>query len=401
VFRALILACVLVSIGCENVSADNNGNIGSDNNPPGGENGTADDGPPATFSTPTKKVADDKVPQFSDDMDFRNMNVALDRQLVRFAQMDLNRTIRYGKRVVKIQNLRDSLVDFKAVVQSMDNCKKEKSTKSKCIADLNSQIKKKFEVYEPALTKDDPRFGESKPTLFTGYYTPTIQGKMTPNEEYRFPVYRMPETTELSTLDRISIDFKGKLKGKNLELFYTNDLFALYLMHVQGGGRVGNQYLTYTGGNGLPFGFLSPYMISKGYISSGTIEAQREFLKNNPDKWEEIYANCPNYVYFEPTDEPPHGNDMVSLTNGRSIATDRNFYKLKGGLAFVMAERPIKNANGQVEMKKFSRFFLDQDTGGAIKGKARVDLFYGEDAYAEFAAYNTKQRGDVFFLIKK
>jgi membrane-bound lytic murein transglycosylase A len=98
------------------------------------------------------------------------------------------------------------------------------------------------------------------------------------------------------------------------------------------------------------------------------------------------------------------GSDLVPLTDNRSIATDTNYYRFKGLLAFVQAERPVETSlqnNCQLEFRSFSRFYLDQDTGGAIRGKGRVDLYFGENEYAQKAAYNLVRRGDLYFLMLK
>ena len=98
---------------------------------------------------------------------------------------------------------------------------------------------------------------------------------------------------------------------------------------------------------------------------------------------------------------------MVPVTSGRSIATDSTLYARKGALAFIQAMRPKEGQEDQdprkdpIEFKPFSRFVIDQDTGGAIKGKGRVDIYQGADEYARVAAYNTQHFGNLFFLILK
>ena len=90
---------------------------------------------------------------------------------------------------------------------------------------------------------------------------------------------------------------------------------------------------------------------------------------------------------------------MVSLTDNRSIATDYRRYSLKGTLSFIRGQRP--NPVGESGFRVFSRFMIDQDTGGAIKGNARADIYFGEGAYAEKAANSVNNRGQMFFLLKK
>ena len=149
-------------------------------------------------------------------------------------------------------------------------------------------------------------------------------------------------------------------------------------------------------------------MMSKGYISDSSIAEQRDFLEAHPEKWEEIYSSCPSYVYFKITDHPPYGNDAVPLTDRRSIALDSKLYAFKGMITFVKSRRPQdiwsdnqKAACREVPYKEFSRFFIDQDTGGAIRGKGRADLYFGESNYAKHASALMKERGEIYFLILK
>jgi membrane-bound lytic murein transglycosylase A len=98
----------------------------------------------------------------------------------------------------------------------------------------------------------------------------------------------------------------------------------------------------------------------------------------------------------------------VAVTANRSIATDNDYYGFKGTLAFVKGVRPKEHQRAQagracldVEFRPFSRFYLDQDIGGGVRGKARADLFFGEGAYAQLAAFNEDDRGDIYFLMLK
>lgn len=103
------------------------------------------------------------------------------------------------------------------------------------------------------------------------------------------------------------------------------------------------------------------------------------------------------------------GNDSAPVTDHRSIAQDSGLYKFKGLIAYVEATRPVENGNYDLEIEdastvpfaKFSRFFLDQDTGGAIKGKGRADIYFGEDLYAQFSAMHMKQTGKIYYMMAK
>jgi membrane-bound lytic murein transglycosylase A len=183
-------------------------------------------------------------------------------------------------------------------------------------------------------------------------------------------------------------------------------------MHIEGGGRVSVQnekgvleshYLSYAGSNGKSLKFVSNIMVEMGLLPPGknSTTAQRNYLAQHPEKAREIFKQSPSYIYFQVTDHPPLGVDNTPLTDNRSIATDRRLYPQKGLISYIMAKRPIQLNDGTIKNIPFSRFFLDQDTGGAIKGKARADLYFGFGPEAEVSANNLTQFGNIYFLIEK
>lgn len=368
-----------------------------------------------TIVTPTRRLSGNQIPEFRDDMDFENMLLAIDRQIKRFRQRDLSRNIRFGTDTYKQKVLLDTIIEFRSMTVSMLTCLNNAVTdpqRQDCFDILNTQIRGQFNVYAPKLSPQDPRYGEPKDTFFTAYYSPTLDTKEQPDSEYRYPLFMKPKPSSLAKSTRGQIDFKGRISNKGYELYYANDLYDIYLLQVQGSGiaRFPNgekQYMSYGGTNNQSWRWISKYMKAQGYIPDLSIYAQREFLDSNPHKHEEIYTTCPSYVYVRPTAHPPTGSDSVSVTNGRSIATDTAFYPRKGTLAFIQAQRPKEGQENQdprdkpIEFKPFSRFVLDQDTGGAIDGKARVDIYQGDDEYARQAAFNTQHTGNLYFLVLK
>lgn len=401
--RLLIYALLLLNLNCQ---ANQNPNTKS-NNPTKKTNKKNNSNRDKTvFVTPTHEVTIQEWPRIEDDIEFEGIELAIERQIRRFNQKDLNhQSIKLGNRVFPADKALESLVVFRSVVAQYKKCLGTNSLKSTCQNKLNQNLKTKFRLYAPKLELGDFGYEEENYARFTAYYTPLIKAATRPSKIFQHAIYSLPPTEEYRTLTRSQIDFEGGLKGKNLELFFTTDLFELYLLHVQGGGKISLQdrneeyYISYAGTNSQKWRFISLYMREQGYINDLTIGSQKEFLLNNPDLQKEIYESCPSYVYFKVSNTPPEGSDLVPLTDGRSIATDKNFYSFKGLLSFVMAKRPSSNSGK--DMQDFSRFFLDQDTGGAIKGKARVDLYHGEGEYAENAANHTDVRGQLYFLMLK
>ena len=127
----------------------------------------------------------------------------------------------------------------------------------------------------------------------------------------------------------------------------------------------------------------------------------RRYLAEHPDERDDLLAQNESYVFFRFVNNGPLGSLEVPLTPGRSIATDSRLFP-KGALAFVVSRRPILDAGGNLNgWQPFSRFVLNQDTGSAIRGPKRADLYFGSGPEAGLAAGFMKSAGTVYFLIKK
>ncbi|MCB0342184.1 MAG: MltA domain-containing protein [Pseudobdellovibrionaceae bacterium] len=377
-------------------------------------------GKPRQYQTPTRRLHEHEYPQFIDDLDFELLDTVINRQLSRFAQKNLNGTIQLGEDVYPLKQVGHSLELLKRLAVATTTCLGEtpsQSVRDYCYERFNDEIRREFNVYIPDLKPGDIRYGEEKPVFFTGYFTPTIPVKKRHDNHSPHAIYKRPLDAKYAAATRKQIDFEGLLKGRGLELGFGPDLFELYLLHVEGGGKLQfndsekqtDVYISFNGTNKKKWQFISKYMLEKGLINNPSIAAQRAFLRKNPHRAEEIYSTCPSYVFFKKTDHPPLGNDSVPLTDRRSIATDSELYRFKGLPTFIKTRRlseDLQSLSSLETAKKlnyvdYSRFYLDQDTGGAIKGKARVDLYFGESYYAEEASSVQQERGDMYFLIMK
>jgi membrane-bound lytic murein transglycosylase A len=362
-----------------------------------------------SYTTPTRLLKPREWPILGDDLDFTGLATAIERQAERFKKMPTETEITLGQDHFRVGEVIQSHEVFLTLVQSTQKCIYRKGAiRSVCMALFQDQVMQKYNLYAPDLTATDPRFGEPQPVLFTGYHTPLLDVDTERRDQYRYPIYGLPKSDWFKKLGRIQIDFFNFLHSERLELYYGVNRFDLYLLHVEGGGRVvfrtktgdlQSRYLSYAGTNQQSWRFVSRKMLDKGWITEPSISAQRKFLKEHPEKEFEVFSYCPGYVFFKETDHPPFGSDDVPLTDGRSIATDTDYYAFKGLLSFVMTERPRMSRVS--EMMPFSRFVLDQDTGGAITGKGRVDFYFGEGLYAEWAASSLNGRGDLYFLMLK
>lgn len=360
-----------------------------------------------TYITPTKILSNSQWPEISDDLFFEGMDTAIERQLVKFRKRSHTNYIRLGGINYSTAAVPASLLAFQHQMRKarlcIHNAVVENELKE-CYSTLQSDLQNSFHMMVPN------NYGSAK-ALFTGYFTPTLKAKRFRTGEYYFGIYKKPKSASLNQLTRAQIDYQNRLVNSGYDLWYSPNPFDLYILHIQGGGRlaieeedgsISYQYITFDGTNQKSLNWISRYMLKQGYIDNPSTKAQRDFLNANPNKWEEVFSTDPHYVYFKPSIKPPEGNEGVSLTNGRSIATDRKLYTYKGLVAFISSQRPTEDSSyDRFKWRSFKRFFIDHDTGGAIKGEARADIFFGEDAYAQMASELMKTKGDIHFLVLK
>lgn len=244
--------------------------------------------------------------------------------------------------------------------------------------------------------------------LFTGYYEPVLNGSLTRQGPYQTPVYAAPHglASKKPYFSRAAIE-RGALKGKKLEIAWVDDPIALFFMQIQGSGRVrledGTEIrLGYAGQNGQAYVPIGKALIERGALTSETVSMQtiRDWLKTNPREADSVMNLNPSYVFFkrreaENPEDGPIGAQGVPLTPGRSLAVDKRLLPY-GAPLFVDTTLPAETGGGA-----FRRLVIAQDTGGAIEGAVRGDVFFGagEDA-AKYAGY-MKQPGRYWVLLPK
>ena len=131
-----------------------------------------------------------------------------------------------------------------------------------------------------------------------------------------------------------------------------------------------------------------------------SMQAIRAWLAAHPEERQRVLQHNESYVFFRPLAGPPEGSLGRPLTPGRSVATDARLFP-PGALAFLDTEQPERAADGSVRWTPLSRFVLNQDTGGAIRGAGRVDFFWGRGERAAFAAGLMRQPGRLYFLVAR
>ena len=357
-----------------------------------------------------------KHPFFEDDLDFGHLEEAIQGSIAYYQRLPSARKFSFGKDIFSASHLIRSLKRFLTFMKNKPSSK-----------ELSVFIDQHFYVY--AYMKN----GQTKSVLFTGYYEPLLNGSLGQSEIFRYPVYSRPD--DLVTLN-VS-DFSdgctektviGRNDGETIVPYYTRrqiaemaspgisaspiawvkDPVALFFLQIQGSGKIclENQAMInvhYQISNGHPYKSIGKYLIDKKKLSKETVSMQtiREYLNTHPDEADEIFNYNPRYIFFETVEKGPKGCFNIELTPGRSVALDRSAAPA-GALVFIQAQKPKVEPSGKISAwVSFSRFLLNQDTGSAIKGPGRADIFWGNGHYAALAAGYMKHPGQLYYLVLK
>lgn len=237
--------------------------------------------------------------------------------------------------------------------------------------------------------------------LFTGYFEPELRGSRQPGGRYRTPLYRMPAQRSLSRHDRTRIE-AGALAGKDLELVWVDDPIDAFFLQIQGSGRVATPdgeiiRVGYAGKNGQPYFPIGRALIDRGEIAREDISMQsiRDWLRRNPDQAARVMALNRSYVFFRIVEgEGPIGAFGVPLTPERSLAVDPKYAPL-GGPVWLDVADPLD------PRLRLRRLVVAQDTGGAIKGPIRGDVFWGHGERAAQRAGVMKSPGRYYLLVPR
>jgi membrane-bound lytic murein transglycosylase A len=355
-------------------------------------------------------------PEFRDDMDRDSLTLAVIRSMEYLDRLGPEAVFHYGPDDFTNEQVRESQKAFlDLLAKGLDP------------VDLTREIRKKFRIYRAT-----GRVG-NRGILFTGYYEPIYEGSLAPDEVFRYPLYRPPDDLIRIDLSPFSENFKGEniiariegkkvlpyysryqieaervLAGKGLEMAWLKDPLDVTFLHVQGSGRLrlpdGKDLLVhYEASNGRPYRSIGRYMIERGFLTREemSMQAIRRYLTENPEVLDEVLNYNPSYVFFQRVENGPSGSLGVLLTPGRTVALDSKIFP-RGGLGFIVCQKPSVNDQGDIiGWTKFSRFVVNQDSGGAIKGAGRADIFWGSGSYAELTAGHLRHEGDLYILIKK
>lgn len=284
-----------------------------------------------------------------------------------------------------------------------------------------------FETHFVALRVNDPERAEG---LFTGYYEPEARGSRTPSPEFQVPIYGKP--SDLIGFDEASkkalglkygrlVDGKpaayftrkeieqGALAGRGFEIAWLADWADAFFIHIQGSGRVrlpdGSLLrLAFAGKTGQPYTGIGPRLVERGVFSHGDMSMQttRAWMAAHPREARELMWENKSFIFFrevevkDPSLGPP-GAQQVLLTPCRSLAVDRSLWMF--GTPIWLDTMVPSGPGGASE--PYRHLMIAQDTGTAIKGYVRGDVFWGAGEPAAFTAGHMKSPGRMIVLLPR
>ena len=288
------------------------------------------------------------------------------------------------------------------------------------------------EFFEAHFAPYQARNGAAAEGLFTGYFEPELRGAMQTGGRYGVPIYGRPH--DLVTVDlglfrpalagervagriakgalepyatRAEID-DGALAAQGLELVWVDDPVDAFFLHIQGSGRIAfedgtTRRLAYAATNGHSYFSIGRKLVALGALSREDVSMQtiRDWLAANPERASEVMHENASYIFFrwledEQADDGPVGAQKVTLTAGRSLAVDRRFVPMT---VPIWLEGAAPDPDPAREDRPLRRLMVAQDTGGAIRGPVRGDVFWGTGAEAGAVAGRMKHAGRYWLLL--
>ena len=353
-----------------------------------------------------------EIPFFSDDMDIASLMESANRQAIYLEKQNPQQEIAFAADKYDIHWL---LVSVKELLVKLQQNPEKK--------ELNQFLHENYLVYQAGgRTRQRGRH-----MLVTGYYEPVFSGSLTRDPPFLTPIYAPPQSlitltaqdgqkkigrydrnnTFVNYWTREEIEDKELLRGD--ELAYLQDPFDAFLLHVQGSGRIrlpdkSVRSVRFAGSNGLDYNSIGKLLVDEKIMTleEVSIPAIRSYLQRHPEQRQRILHHNPRFIFFTWGDTlSPRGSCGEILTPGRSIAMDSS--ALPGGtIGYLVSRRPIVDQSGAITgWTSLNRFVFPQDSGAAIKGTGRVDIFWGNGDYAEIAANHMKEEGKLYFLVKK
>jgi len=349
-------------------------------------------------------------PVFADDLELRQLAPALNRSLAFLRTLPPTTRYSIAGRMVPVQRLIDSALHLQRLLSSHPSAES-----------LNREIHRAYE----AIPVNRAPNGAPKRMLITGYYQPVFAGSLDRQPPFVHPLYRLPDDLLVRQVNgkkqvlgrrdhgkivpywtRREIEQGNLIRGQ--ELVWLKDPFDAFVLHVQGSGIVrladGSQRgVHYALNNGHAYRSVGKFMVDTGRmrLAEVTMDSLRRYIEAHPEEREPILHHNDSFIFFEwSRPGPAIGSLGQELTPGRSIAADQQWYP-PGSLVYVGSRRPIM-VDGQVqEWQPMQRLVTVQDTGSALTGPGRIDIFWGTGDQAGSEAGQMKEDGTVSLLVLK
>ena len=272
-----------------------------------------------------------------------------------------------------------------------------------------------------------------KGAMLTGYFEPEVKGSLQPTKHFNVPLYSKPDDlvllTRVANRGALSADLtaarvaptgggmipyftrqeidQGALNGKGLEIAYLSDPYEAFVMQIQGSGMIRlpdgrGLRVGFAGKNGHPYTSVGKVLVERGMMESQSASMQSimSWMKTNKERGRELMWQNKSYAFFRllstaEAEEGPQGAMQLPLVAGRSLAVDPRYHEL--GSPIWVSAPALKDTQG----KPVNRLLVAHDTGSAIRGPVRGDLFWGSGDAAGKIAGVTKHICDFYVLLPK
>jgi membrane-bound lytic murein transglycosylase A len=251
---------------------------------------------------------------------------------------------------------------------------------------------------------------------FTGYYEPVFPASTVPKAEYRYPLYQKPANFDSWSQPhptRVQLEGEDGLLGNKsilsgYEIVWLRDRLEAFLVQVQGSARLQltdgrTMTVGYGGSTDYPYTSIGGELVKEGVFTKEELTLPKliAYFQAHPETLDRYISRNNRFIFLHETEgQPPMGSLGVPVTGDRSIATDKSIMP-PGALALIVAPIPYPNQAGELETRLVSRYVLDQDTGSAIKGTGRVDIFLGSGKLAGDRAGLLNGTGQLYYLLLK
>ncbi len=276
--------------------------------------------------------------------------------------------------------------------------------------ELEKAVKAEFTFYQSVGNDNRGR------VEFTGYFEPTYNASTVRTAEYRYPLYRKPANFDRWSKPhptRAQLEGKDGLSGNKsilsgYELVWLRDRLEAFLVQVQGSARLNltdgtTMTVGYGGTTNYPYTSIGGELVKDGIFTKEELSLPKliAYFKENPQQLDKYIPRNNRFIFFRETNgAKPTGSLGVPVTGDRSIATDKSLMP-PGALALIVAPIPDVEPTEEIETRVVSRYVLDHDTGSAIKGAGRVDIFLGTGKIAGERAGRLNGSGHLFYLLLK